>query len=115
MTDLACKPCEGTGYTSDELACIGRYQQALKDGLSDHEARAEGWPDNEICPDCGGSGIAAWAVEAGAKVLVQLLHEVPDDEIEDDWCSNMDNEVKAGWSKWATDVLAAVREEAKNQ
>jgi hypothetical protein len=28
----------------DEAGALGRYQDALADGLSDHEAREEGWP-----------------------------------------------------------------------
>ena len=52
-TDLACKPCKGTG---DEL----------EDSMS-----TLGIPGGMVpvapCLVCGGSGIAAWAVEAGAN------------------------------------------------
>ena len=96
--DLACKPCEGTG---DEL----------EDSMS-----VLGIPGGMVavapCPVCGGSGVAAWAVEAGALRIGVLLADtvalatglpVVLMEVDDSMRSE------------ATQMLAAVREEAKKQ
>ena len=84
-TDLACKPCKGTGWHPDRIARAGD-------------------PNTDPCPDCAGSGVAAWAVEAGASGSLDRMgkHEHTAKEWE------MATEI-------ATAVLAAVREEAKNQ
>ena len=45
--------------------------------------------------------------EAAAMALVRLLHEVPEDEIEDDWLYDMDEDTKVGWLEWAKKTVDA--------
>ena len=75
-TDLACKTCDGSG-------------EVLTKGAVDVL---------DPCPVCGGSGVAAWAVEAGVTIMVGAFDRPP---------ITAKIEVQT--------VLAAVREEAKNQ
>ncbi len=51
-TDLSCPTCKGTGWHPDRIARAGD-------------------PNTDPCPDCAGSGVAAWAVEAGAKAVYE--------------------------------------------
>ena len=85
-TDLTCKPCDGTGWANPDYPAAGS------------------------CDVCDGSGVAAWAVEAGSKIMFKKgwtceYHE-PDASCET--CIDLHG-------RTATAVLAAVREEAKNQ
>ena len=101
MTDLSCKPCKGTG---DEL----------EDSMS-----ALGIPGGMVavapCPDCGGSGIAAWAVEAGAKAAYGAYANfglTSPVDVDRDWANA---KIRSEWISIAKAGLTAVREEAKKR
>ena len=79
MTDLACKTCEGTGYI-DPLIFGANWN---------------------ACPDCVGSGIAAWAVKAATNTIEMMALTT--------------EHSRQYLEQTATLALAAVREEAKNQ
>lgn len=105
LTDLSCSTCEGTG---DGFDC------SIHGFIGHHEVRTDKTCPRPLrvlqqcqqlltrtqpCPDCGGSGIAAWAVEAAKDV---------------DLFDGVAHYRERTIAEIAVDVLTAVREEAKN-
>ena len=85
-TDLACKHCKGTG----KITTANR-------------------PSPTPCPVCGGSGVAVWAVEVAAKVLGRLLQDADEKGV------SLVGFAALRSSFVVPQMLASVREEAKNQ
>ncbi len=76
-TDLECKTCKGEAKVPTDNVFLD-------------------FPIFRDCPDCAGSGVAAWAVETGVTIMVGAFDRPP---------ITAKIEVQT--------VLAAVREEAK--
>ena len=103
-TDLACKPCKGTGEGFDcpVHGFVGHHEvrtdKTCPRPISTLQQCQVALTRTQDCPGCVGSGVAAWAVEAGVTIMVGAFDRPP---------ITAKIEVQT--------VLAAVREEAKNQ
>lgn len=80
MSDLSCPTCGGTGELVESIP-VGHF-------------------DHRPCPDCDGSGVAAWAIETAAACL-----RLPGIRVNGEGNSRF----------WAEAMLLAIRKEGANR